>query len=80
MSPHHMIGNLVGFLLLRISRAADGEFGLDQAAAQEFLHGLISGLLLQRKKRMGGSGRRVAPRGESCAFAFGVLTTDIALG
>jgi hypothetical protein len=50
-------GNLVGLAFLRIVRLADYELCPNDAAAQQLLHGLISGLLLQREQRMG-RGRR----------------------
>jgi len=53
MGAHDLPRHLVGLALLRIVRLADRQLRADQPAAQQLLHGVVSSLLLQRKKRMG---------------------------
>jgi hypothetical protein len=47
MRAHNAIGGCIGLLLLGIVGLANGEFGMDDAGAQQLLHGLVAGQLLQ---------------------------------
>ena len=58
MRAHDAICGGVGLLLFGIAGLADGQLGMDGARAQQLLHGLIAGLLLQLQGRMQ-FGRRV---------------------
>jgi hypothetical protein len=49
---HDAVGNLIGFALVGVAGIADGEFCLNQSAAQKGLHGLVAGLLLQGENWM----------------------------
>jgi hypothetical protein len=52
MSTHDMRRYPFGFPLFRVVRLADGEFGVDGSAAQQGLHGLVAGLLLEGEHGM----------------------------
>lgn len=50
--PHDFVGDLIGFVLFRIIRAADGQLRPNRAGAKQRLYRLVPGALLQLRYRV----------------------------
>jgi hypothetical protein len=71
MRAHNAIGNMISFALFRIIRLAYGELGVNDACAQQLLHGLIANLLLHFHSGMrGGLRLNGRARVRRCSFAM----------